>query len=48
SLITIVSVNKTIPYNLQDCLPLLPISVSMDDVPLRTYIRTDRKDEISM
>ncbi|KFW01311.1 hypothetical protein N327_00750, partial [Fulmarus glacialis] len=48
SLITIVSINKNIPYHSYDCLPLLPIIVSMDDVPLRTYVRMDRKDDIGL
>ncbi|KFQ88726.1 hypothetical protein N337_07773, partial [Phoenicopterus ruber ruber] len=45
-LITIVSINKNIPYHSHDCLPLLPIMVSMDDVPPRTCVGTDRKDDI--
>ncbi|KFO12301.1 hypothetical protein N312_04437, partial [Balearica regulorum gibbericeps] len=48
SLITIVSINKNIPYHSHGCLPLLPIIVSMDDVPLRTYLGTYRKDDIGM
>ncbi|KFW93258.1 hypothetical protein N336_12490, partial [Phalacrocorax carbo] len=48
SLITIVSINKNIPYHSHDCLPLLPIIVSMDDVPPRAYVGTDKKDGISM
>ncbi|KFP79191.1 hypothetical protein N310_12356, partial [Acanthisitta chloris] len=48
SLITIVSINKNIPYHLHGCLPLLPIIVSMDDVPLRTYVGTDREDDTGM
>ncbi|KFP52102.1 hypothetical protein N323_03435, partial [Cathartes aura] len=48
SLITIVSINKNIPYHSHGCLPPVPITVSMDDVPLRTYVGTDRKDDIGM
>ncbi|KFR03708.1 hypothetical protein N306_03055, partial [Opisthocomus hoazin] len=48
SLSTIVSINKNIPYHSHGCLPLLPIIVSMDDVPLRTYVGTDRKDDIGL
>ncbi|KFZ56772.1 hypothetical protein N338_01000, partial [Podiceps cristatus] len=48
SLITIVSINKNIPYHSHHCLPLLPIIVSMEDVPLRACVRTDRKDDIGM
>ncbi|KGL93057.1 hypothetical protein N301_03413, partial [Charadrius vociferus] len=48
SLITVVSINKNIPYHSHGCLPLLPIIVSMDDVPLWTYVGTDRKDDIGM
>ncbi|KFZ65940.1 hypothetical protein N321_01257, partial [Antrostomus carolinensis] len=43
SLITIVPINKNIPYHSHGCLPLSPIILSMDDVPLRTYVGTDRK-----
>ncbi|KFV60472.1 hypothetical protein N341_04098, partial [Tyto alba] len=48
SLITTVSINKNISYHSHACLPLLPIIVSVDDVPLSTYVRTDRKDDIGM
>ncbi|KFW08931.1 hypothetical protein N326_09796, partial [Eurypyga helias] len=48
SLITIVSINKNIPYHSHGCLPLLLIIVSMDDVPLRRYVGTDRKEDIGM
>ncbi|KFR00338.1 hypothetical protein Y956_13971, partial [Nipponia nippon] len=48
SLITIVSINKNIPYHSHDCLSLLPIIVSMDDVPLRTYVGTDTRNHIGM
>ncbi|KFO56616.1 hypothetical protein N302_00703, partial [Corvus brachyrhynchos] len=48
SLITIVSINKNIPYHSHGCLPLLSITVAMDDVPLRTYVGTDRRDDSSV
>ncbi|KFQ32236.1 hypothetical protein N332_13527, partial [Mesitornis unicolor] len=48
SLITIVSINKNILYHSHSCLPLLSVMVSVDDVPPRTYVETDRKDDIGM
>ncbi|KFP64505.1 hypothetical protein N322_02131, partial [Cariama cristata] len=48
SLISIVSINKNIPYHSHGCFPLLPIIVSVNDVPLRAYVRTDRKDDIGV
>ncbi|KFV04019.1 hypothetical protein N339_05527, partial [Pterocles gutturalis] len=48
SLITVASINKNIPYHSHGCLPLLPIIVSVDYVPLRTYVGSDRKDDIGM
>ncbi|KFW82659.1 hypothetical protein N305_08768, partial [Manacus vitellinus] len=48
SLITIVSINKNTPYHSHGCLPVLPIIVSVADVPLWTYVRTDRRDDVAM
>ncbi|KFP34403.1 hypothetical protein N325_12511, partial [Colius striatus] len=47
-LITIISINKNIPYNSHGCLSLLPITLPTHDAPLRLYVGTHRKDDIGM